>query len=203
MVGITDENGRVLKHYAQDTINRKRYVIIALENQTDPNTCSVIDIDALEPDIRAELVALVNSSECQTVEEIWQILDRKYFMDYPNHTMLKVLKAMRQILVVDSNQVAIQLPGEQTMTPKQVADAIKEYKKKKNGVVQQSFNPESETKVAEPLIEKVGEKEPNKDISELKDGIKNLNDKMNSLVDVLSQLASNMNSKSDDTKKKK
>ena len=67
MVGITDENGRVLKHYAQDTVNRKRYVIIALENQTDPNTCSVIDIDALEPDIRAELVALVNSSECQSV----------------------------------------------------------------------------------------------------------------------------------------
>ena len=64
MVGITDENGKLLKHYAQDTVTRKRYILIALENQTDPNTCSVVDMDALEQNVRAELVALVNSPEC-------------------------------------------------------------------------------------------------------------------------------------------
>lgn len=201
MVGITDVNGKVLKHYAQDTINRKRYIIIALENQTDPNTCSVVDIDALDPDIRAELVALVNSSECQSVEEVWSVLDRKYFLDYPNATMLKVLKAMHQILVVDSNQVAVQLPGEQIMTPKEVANAIKEYKNKRNGISQPVYNPQMDEKNVQPLIEKVGEKEPNKEMVELKDGIKELNDKMNSLVDVLSNLASSM--KTDSEKKKK
>ena len=78
MVGIVDINGKVLKHYAQDTINRKRYIIIALCNENDPETCSVVNIDDLEPSIRSELVALVNSPEGQSVEEIWPVLDRKY-----------------------------------------------------------------------------------------------------------------------------
>lgn len=201
MVGITDENGKVLKHYAQDTISRKRYVVIALENQTDPNTCSVVDIDALEPSIRAELVALVNSSECQREKEIWQVLDRKYFLDYPQGTMLKVLKAMKQILVVNSDQVAIQLPGEQTMTPKQVSDAIKEFERKRSGnTVASSFNPEVQEK---PVVQPAVKEEPSKEVSELKEGIESLNTKMDSLVNVLSSLAESLNSKNEDSKKKK
>ena len=201
MVGITDENGKVLKHYAQDTISRKRYVVIALENQTDPNTCSVVDIDALEPSIRAELVALVNSSECQREKEIWQVLDRKYFLDYPQGTMLKVLKAMKQILVVNSDQVAIQLPGEQTMTPKQVSDAIKEFERKRSGnTVASSFNPEVQEK---PVVQPAVKEEHSKEVSELKEGIESLNTKMDSLVNVLSSLAESLNSKNEDSKKKK
>lgn len=201
MVGITDENGKVLKHYAQDTVSRKRYVVIALENQTDPNTCSVVDIDALEPSIRAELVALVNSSECQREKEIWQVLDRKYFLDYPQGTMLKVLKAMKQILVVNSDQVAIQLPGEQTMTPKQVSEAIKEFERKRSGnTVVSSFNPEVQEK---PVVQTVVKEEPSKEVSELKEGIESLNTKMDSLVNVLSSLAESLNSKNEDSKKKK
>lgn len=201
MVGITDENGKVLKHYAQDTISRKRYVVIALENQTDPNTCSVVDIDALEPSIRAELVALVNSSECQREKEIWQVLDRKYFLDYPQGTMLKVLKAMKQILVVNSDQVAIQLPGEQTMTPKQVSEAIKEFERKRSGnTVASSFNPEAQEK---PVVQTVVKEEPSKEVSELREGIESLNTKMDSLVNVLSSLAESLNSKNEDSKKKK
>ena len=62
---------------------------------------------------------------------MWQVLDKKYFLDYPQATMLKVLKAMHQIQVVDSKQVAVSLPGEQIMTPKELANAIREYKKSK------------------------------------------------------------------------
>ena len=195
MVGITDENGKLLKHYAQDTVTRKRYILIALENQTDPNTCSVVDMDALEQNVRAELVALVNSSECQMKEEIWQVLDKKYFLDYPQATMLKVLKAMHQIQVVDSKQVAVSLPGEQIMTPKELANAIREYKKSKGGSVQQSFVPDDRKEV---LIEKVGEKEPNKDIEEVKESIKSLSNTVASLADIVAKLAS-----TEETKKKK
>lgn len=202
MVGLTDVNGKVLKHYAQDTINYKRYIIIALQNETDPDTCSVVDIDDLESNIRSELVALVNSQEGQFVEELWSLLDRKYFLDYPQATMLKILKAMRKILVVDSKQVAVQVPGDKIMTPKDVAEGIKLYKAKKNSFdnVQHGFNPDSDAK---PLIEKVGEKEPNKEVEELKSEMKTLNDKVDSLVDVLSKLASNMASKEETEKKKK
>lgn len=195
MVGITDENGKLLKHYAQDTVTRKRYILIALENQTDPNTCSVVDMDALEQNVRAELVSLVNSPECQMKEEIWQVLDKKYFLDYPQATMLKVLKAMHQIQVVDSKQVAVSLPGEQIMTPKELANAIREYKKSKGVNVQQSFVPDDGKEV---LIEKVGEKEPNKDMEEVKESIKSLSNTVASLADIVAKLAS-----AEETKKKK
>jgi hypothetical protein len=195
MVGITDENGKLLKHYAQDTVTRKRYILIALENQTDPNTCSVVDMDALEQNVRAELISLVNSPECQMKEEIWQVLDKKYFLDYPQATMLKVLKAMHQIQVVDSKQVAVSLPGEQIMTPKELANAIREYKKSKGGSVQQSFVPDDGKEV---LIEKVGEKEPNKDMEEVKESIKSLSNTVASLADIVAKLAS-----AEETKKKK
>ena len=195
MVGITDENGKLLKHYAQDTVTRKRYILIALENQTDPNTCSVVDMDALEQNVRAELISLVNSPECQMKEEIWQVLDKKYFLDYPQATMLKVLKAMHQIQVVDSKQVAVSLPGEQIMTPKELANAIREYKKSKGGNVQQSFVPDDGKEV---LIEKVGEKEPNKDMEEVKESIKSLSNTVASLADIVAKLAS-----VEETKKKK
>lgn len=199
MTGLTDINGKILKHYAQDTVNFKRYIIIALENQTDPNTCSVVDIDDLEANIRSELVALVNSQEAQVLEEIWQLLDRKYFLDYPQATMLKILKAMHKILVVDSKQVAVQVPGDKMMTPKDVADAIKMYKAQKNGTTApQAFNPEEKKEV---LIEKVGEKETNKEVEELKGEMKALNNKVDSLVDVLSKLTATLSEK-DDKKKK-
>ena len=195
MVGIVDVNGKLLKHYAQDTVNRKRYVIIALTNESDPNTCSVVDIDDLDSNIRAELVALVNSPECQLVEEVWPVLDRKYFLDYPKATMLKVLRAMRKILVVDSNQVAIQLPGEQTMTPKEVADAIKTYKTQKSGSnTQVTFNPEAFSEVKE------SDKSVSSETEELKKQVTSLESKVDALVNSLSALTEALSEKA--TKKK-
>jgi len=194
MVGVTDVNGKLLKHYAQDFINHKRYIIIALQNETDPNTCSVVDIDDLEPNIRAELVALVNSTECQMLKETYPILDKKFFLDYPNATMLKVLKAMHKILVVKSDQVAIQLPGEQTITPNELVKAIREYESKRNISAQQTFNPNSEENVN--LTKKSDE------IESMKNDIKSLNEQVSSLVSSLSALTQAL-SKETDTKKKK
>lgn len=197
MVGITDMNGKLLKHYAQDTVTRKRYVIIALCNENDPNTCSVVDIDELDSNIRAELVALVNSSECQSVEEIWPVLDRKYFLDYPTATMLKVLRAMRAISVVKSDQVAIQLPGEQTMTPRQVADAIKAYKAKKSGKVEEMYQPEiSEVKVEEPFSPVPTAKD------ELAEKVTSLETKVDALVSSLSALTAALSEQKVAPKKK-
>ena len=194
MVGITDTNGKLLKHYAQDTVNRKRYIIIALSNESDPDTCSVVDIDSLDSNIRAELVNLVNSSECQSLEEVWPVLDRKYFLDYPTATMLKVLRAMKAILVVDSKQVAIQLPGEQTMTPREVADAIKAYKAKKGGNVEVSFNPEpAKTKVEDAVV--FGETEA------LKEKVSSLETKVDALVNSLSALTAALTEKNAPKKK--
>ena len=198
MVGITDTNGKLLKHYAQDTVNRKRYIIIALSNESDPDTCSVVDIDSLDSSIRAELVNLVNSSECQSVEEVWPVLDRRYFLDYPTATMLKVLKAMKAILVVDSKQVAIQLPGEQTMTPKEVADAIKAYKAKKSGVSEASFKPESVVEMKGPLKEPVVSVET----EALKEKVCSLETKVDALVNSLSALTAALTEKNVAPKKK-
>lgn len=194
MVGVTDINGKLLKHYAQDFINHKRYVIIALQNETDPSTCSVVDIDDLDPAIRSELVALVNSPECQMLKETYPILDKRFFLDYPNATMLKVLKAMHKILVVKSDQVAIQLPGEQTITPTELVKAIKEYESRKSPTTYQSFNPEAE--------ENVNLTKKDDEIESMKNDIKSLNDQVSSLVSSFSALTEALKKDSDIKKKK-
>ena len=81
------------------------------------------------------------------------------------------------------------------MTPKELANAIREYKKSKGGSVQQSFVPDDGKEV---LIEKVGEKEPNKDMEEVKESIKSLSNTVASLADIVAKLAS-----AEETKKKK
>lgn len=204
MVGVMDVNGKLLKHYAQDFINHKRYVIVALQNQTDPSTCSVVDIDDLEPNIRAELVALVNSPECQMLKETYPILDKRFFLDYPNATMLKILQAMHKILVVKSDQVAIQLPGEQTITPTDLVKAINEYESKKAKNKVASFDPNAvdANDVDTTKVEKTSNDE---EIQGIKEDIKNLNTQVNSLVSSLSALTAALTAQkeTETTKKKK
>ena len=108
-------------------VTRARYIIISLQNDTDKDTCSVVDIDALDSDTRAELVNLVNSEECQHQPEIWKVLDRKYFMNYPKQTMLKVLRGLKQIRIVKSAQVAIQCPDDVVRTPKDIIEDLNVY----------------------------------------------------------------------------
>ena len=128
MSGVIDPNtGKPLRHYAQDLVTRARYIIISLQNDTDPDTCSVVDIDALDADTRAELVNLVNSDECQHQPEIWKVLDKKYFMNYPKQTMLKVLRGLKQIRIVKSAQVAIQCPDDVVRTPRDIIEGLNVY----------------------------------------------------------------------------
>lgn len=194
MVGITDIDGRILKHYAQDFINHKRYIIISLQNGDDINTCSVVDIDDLDANIRSELIALVNSPECQAVKEIYPVLNRKFFLDYPSGTMLKVLKAMKKILVVKSDQVAIQLPGEQTMNPKELLSAINEYESKKGISQKESFSMNND-------VNSVQEVSKNEELESIKSDIKSLNEQVSSLVSSLASLTEALSNK-DDKKKK-
>lgn len=129
------DTGRPLKHYAQDEITKDRYIIIALQNETNPDDCSVVKYDALDANMRAELLSAVNSDEFQKVPEIWKLLDKKYFYDYPKQTMLAVLRGLKQIKVVPQSQVRIELPGDTTMTPKEIVNAIKQYEAEKGKVL--------------------------------------------------------------------
>ena len=181
MSGLNSLSGKPLKHYAQDTITRQRYVLIALQNDTDPDTCSVVDIDALDADTRAELLNLVNSDECQRQPEIWKILDKKYFMSYPKATMLNVLQRMKQIKVVKSNQVAVQIVGDQTMTPKQIVDSINEYKSKTTtqGVSKFSMNEQAVVDV---------ENKNATEIAEVKNEIASINTQIGALTSSIADL---------------
>ena len=181
MSGLNSLSGKPLKHYAQDTITRQRYVLIALQNDTDPDTCSVVDIDALDADTRAELLYLVKSDECQRQPEICKILYKKYFMSYPKATMLNVLQRMKQIKVVKSNQVAVQIVGDQTMTPKQIVDSINEYKSKTTtqGVSKFSMNEQAVVDV---------ENKNATEIAEVKNEIANINTQIGALTSSIADL---------------
>ena len=172
--------GKPLKHYATDKNTHARYFMLALENDTDKNTCSVVDMDAMNTEMRAELTETINSDECQRVIDPWKVLDTKFFMDYPKQTMLAVLRAMRLIKVVDSDNVLIQLPGDQVQTPKQVMEGIREYNaKRKNSAAQVSM-------VTENVEETKKLEEQNaQDIKDLKAEVSSLASSVSALVEAL------------------
>ena len=183
MSGLSNLIGKPLKHYARDMLTNQRYIIISLQNETDKETCSVVDMDALETDIRSELTNYVNSDECQRQMEIWKLLDRKYFMSYPKATMLNVLKQMRQIKVVKSSQVAIQLPNDQTMTPIELLNAIQQYENQKNAKVG-SFNMDNVSSNVTNNIENKNAEE----ILAIKEDVKSINEKIGSLTSSIEEL---------------
>lgn len=187
--------GKPLKHYAQDEVTKDRYIIIALQNDTDPDTCSVVKYDMLDSNMRAELVAAVNSEEFQKVPEIWKLLDKKYFYDYPNQTMLTVLRALHQIKVVKQERVLIDLPGDMTMTPKQMLDAINQYEAQKGGTKTSRFSVDAsatETKPSATTAETDAKfAEIDSRFSKLESTVSSLNSSIADLVNVIKQQVSN------------
>ena len=172
--------GKPLKHYATDKTTHARYFMLALENDTDKNTCSVVDMDAMDTELRAELTETINSDECQRVIDPWKVLDTKFFMNYPKQTMLRVLQAMRLIKVVDSDNVLIQLPNNQTQTVKEVVAAIKEYNEK-------NIQKTKEVAIANDKVEetiKMEEKNAS-DIKELREEVASLASSVSALVEAL------------------
>lgn len=185
---LNDLTGKPLKHYAQDEVSKDRYVVIALQNDTDPNTCSVVAYDALDADLRSELIAVVNSDECQRVPEIWKILDKKFFYSYPKQTMLQVLRALRQIKVVDESRVKIELPGDITMTPKQIIDAINQYEAEKSHKTATKFHV-SESGVKTPINESQDLR-----INEIETRMSTVEDKLNTINNSIADLVAALKS---------
>lgn len=186
MVGVIDyDTGKSLKHYAQDAVSRARYIIIALQNETDPDTCSVVDIDALDSELRSELVNFVNSAECQKIPEIWKVLDTKCFMNYPKASMLKVLKALKQIKIVKSAQVIVQCPDDVVRTPKDIIEGLKVYYSQKQN---KSFNLDKSEEENKQVIEQTQEiNELKNEINSIKDNISVLTSSISDLVKALSE----------------
>jgi len=180
---VNELTGKQLKHYAQDEQTKERYVVIALQNDTDPNTCSVVSYDRLDSDLRSELLSVVNSDECQRVPEIWKILDTKFFYSYPKQTMLQVLRALRQIKIVNSDQVRVEITPDQTMTPKEIVDAINLYNKEKEA--KSHFSPEVSAR--EAVIENSVQ---NEEIESLKERMGTMESQINTLSSSISELIS-------------
>lgn len=180
------QNGKPLKHYAQNADTKERYIVIALQNETDPNYCSVVTYDALDSNLRAELLAAVNSDEFQSVPEIWKLLDKKYFFDYPQQTMLNVLKSLRQIKNVEQNLVKVELPGDVTMTPKEIINAMKTYEEEKN---KNRFNyREIDVKASQAVAEnnnKINDLESR--LGKLENDISTINSNISDLISVVKQ----------------
>lgn len=186
--------GKPMKHYGQDEITKDRYVIIALQNDTNPDECSVVKYDALDANMRAELLSAVNSDEFQKVPEIWKLLDKKYFYDYPKQTMLHVLRALKQIKVVKQNQVRIELPGDITMTPKEIVDSINQYEAEKAGRGSK-FNADADTQSLSspttnfsiPTVDNGKMTEMESRMSNLEDKVSSINSSINELINVMKQ----------------
>lgn len=178
--------GKPLKHFAQNNKTNARYVMLCYANDTDPNTCSVVDIDKLDPDMRAELDNLIRSEECQMVLDTWKVLDKKFFMSYPKATVLKVLQSIRKIEVVKSEDVSVSCLQNQVRTPKQIVDEIKAYEASKG---KKTFNPTGIETLnvtdVEPVKTEPAPVANNSELQEIKDQLSSLTSAITTLVGVL------------------
>lgn len=182
--------GKPMKHYGQDEITKDRYIIIALQNDTNPDECSVVRYDALDSNMRAELLSAVNSDEFQKVPEIWKLLDKKYFYDYPKQTMLQVLRALKQIKVVKQNQVRIELPGDITMTPKEIVDSINQYEAEKMGKGKKFHVENTPSPIVSETVTNDGKmNEMESRMNNLEDKVSSLSSSINDLINVIKQQA--------------
>lgn len=183
MPGLNNLMGKPLKHYAQDAITRQRYIVVALEDENDNDDfCLVIDIDSLDSDMRSELISVVEGDECQSQPEIKNVLDKKYFYNYPKASILKVLTALHKIKSIKSAQVLVKLPYDKTMTPKEIKKGIREYNlsltSSKNSLM--SNNVDNNTNKEE--IENI-----KSEMNGLKEQIENLTSSMADLIKALKQ----------------
>lgn len=171
--------GKPLKHYASDKTSKNRYIMLALENDQNPDTCVVVDIDSISSELRAELVDIINSDECQSVIDPWKVLEKKFFMNYPKQTIMNVLRNLGKIKVLDHNQVLVHLPNDQTKTPKEIADSIREYQKLKSTGTKTVTEALKVNEITET------ESKNSKEIDELKEQVSQLSNAVASLVEMM------------------
>lgn len=188
---LTNIMGKPLKHYAIDKNTNERYIILALENETDKNTCSVIEMDKIDSDLRSELTETINSDEMQREIDTWKLLDVKFFMNYPKQTMLAVLKALHVIKVLSTEDVMVILPGDAQKSAKEVMEDIRMYRKKVNdsklGIVTSNDVNTISNRELEEINNKInshstGIKLLSDEVSTIKVRVEELNNKLNQIV---------------------
>ena len=131
MTVMSDITGKPLKHYAVDKNTNARYFMLAYENDTNKDECSVLNMDRLNSDLRSELTEIINSDECQHEIHPYVVLDRKFFYEYPKQTILQVLRTLRLIENKNSDDVLVQMPHDLQWSPKQIMDAIRQVNQEK------------------------------------------------------------------------
>lgn len=182
---ITNMLGKPLKHYAIDKDGKTRYFILTLENETNPNECSVIEMDKLDSELRSELREIIDSDDCQREVDTWRLLDTKFFMNYPKQTILSVLRALRVIKVLSTEDVMIMLPNDVQKSAKEVMENIREYREKQK---QKRLGYVSETQT-QPVFEKTNEIENiKKDVLSLSEQISSTNEVLATLVNMVKEL---------------
>ena len=182
---VTSIMGKPLKHYAADKNTGRRYFMLVLENDTNRDECSVIDMDAMPSELRAELTEIINSEECQKAVDTYKILDTRFFMDYPRQTVLNVLRAKRWIKVLPADDVLIQLPNDEVRTPKEVMEEIRKYEAFKNkSTVAASTIKQAASEVAK--VEEI-ERKNSQDIADLKEEVASLAGSVKDLVAALTK----------------
>lgn len=187
MSELTSITGNVLKHYGRNIKTNKRCIIIALQNETDKETCSVVEFDTLDSETRAGLVDCVNSHEAQSTVELWRVLNKKFFMNYPHDTMLMVLKKMKQIKVVPNTHIIVEVSATQTATVKQIIEGLDVYysaKKKGHSSFSLDDNANEQTSF-QSSVNNTEVENMKSDIRELKESVSSITESLSELIAVL------------------
>ena len=178
--------GVALKHYAVDKNTNARLFMLAYENQTDEKTCSVVNMDRLNPDLRSELTEIMNSNEVQKTIDPYVVLDKKFFYEYPKDTLLNVLRKMKLIEVKNSEDVLVQMKNDEQWTPDKIMDAIRQSTDKFNKTLKGKDQLLKE-KTAEIEQVKTIEQKNSSDIEDLRKELSSLKDDIRELISSLKE----------------
>lgn len=124
------------KHYGMHNVTHTRLILLMLENAKQRGTTKAVEYDRLSPEIRSELIQMIDGPECQSVKDAWTVLNKKIFQEQPKYTALDYLNRFGFVKDYDVQDITMFITPNDTLPLTKVIEDCRQYEAKKFNMAQ-------------------------------------------------------------------
>lgn len=126
------------KHYGQHNITHSRLILLMIENEKQRGTTKAVEYDKLSPEIRSELIQMIDGPECQSVRDAWTVLNKKIFQEQPKYTALDYLNRFGFIKDYDIQDITVFITPNNTIPLTELIQQCRDYENKRFNMAETS-----------------------------------------------------------------
>lgn len=126
------------KHYGQHNITHSRLILLMIENEKQRGTTKAVEYDKLSPEIRSELIQMIDGPECQNVRDAWTVLNKKIFQEQPKYTALDYLNRFGFIKDYDIQDITVFITPNNTIPLTELIQQCRDYENKRFNMAETS-----------------------------------------------------------------